>query len=72
MRFHVTDLPPPPGQAFQYWLHSMYLKVPLALPVNSSPGMVFPRREFPTNDAMLIYMAQLVHGAYQWKVKLNR
>ncbi|XP_043212347.1 choline O-acetyltransferase-like, partial [Amphibalanus amphitrite] len=57
--------------AFQYWLHSMYLKVPLALPINSNPGMVFPRREFPTNDAMLLYMAQLVHGAYQWKVKLT-
>ncbi|XP_037084377.1 choline O-acetyltransferase-like [Pollicipes pollicipes] len=57
--------------AFQYWLHSMYLRVPLALPVNSNPGMVFPRRQFSTNDAMLLYMAQLIHGAYQWRVKLN-
>ena len=31
----------------------MYLKVQLPLPVNSNPGMVFPRQAFPDQDAQL-------------------
>ncbi|XP_049863343.1 choline O-acetyltransferase-like isoform X4 [Schistocerca gregaria] len=32
--------------AYEWWLADMYLANPLPLPVNSSPGMVFPPRSF--------------------------
>lgn len=31
---------------YDYWLEDMYLSNRLALPVNSSPAMVFPKQTF--------------------------
>ena len=42
-----------PLQVSQFWLDDMYLKVQLPLPVNSNPGMVFPRQKFADHDAQL-------------------
>lgn len=33
-------------QVFDYWLNDMYLNNRVALPVNSSPVMVFPQQNF--------------------------
>lgn len=33
-------------QVYDYWLNDMYLNNRLALPVNSSPAMVFPQQNF--------------------------
>lgn len=33
-------------QVYDYWLNDMYLNNRLALPVNSSPVMVFPQQNF--------------------------
>lgn len=45
--------PPPraPSQVSEYWLNDMYLNNRLALPVNSSPAVIFARQHFQdTND----------------------
>lgn len=34
------------SQVYDYWLNDMYLNNRLALPVNSSPAMVFPLQNF--------------------------
>lgn len=34
------------SQVFDFWLEDMYLKNRLALPVNSSPALVFPKQSF--------------------------
>lgn len=33
-------------QVYDYWLNDMYLNNRLALPVNSSPAIVFPQQNF--------------------------
>ncbi|VVD03862.1 unnamed protein product, partial [Leptidea sinapis] len=37
----------------EWWLDDMYLNIRLPLPINSSPGMVFPRRRFAKIDEPL-------------------
>lgn len=40
-------------QVSEYWLNDMYLNNRLALPVNSSPAVIFPRQHFQdTNDQL--------------------
>jgi len=41
---------------YQIWLDDMYMKVKLALPVNSNPGMVFPRQHFSDRNEQLRYV----------------
>lgn len=42
-----------PQQVSEYWLNDMYLNNRLALPVNSSPAVIFARQHFPdTNDQL--------------------
>ncbi|OON14000.1 hypothetical protein X801_10208, partial [Opisthorchis viverrini] len=36
-----------------WWLDDMYLMNPLPLPINSSPGMVFPRHSFISSRQQL-------------------
>ena len=38
---------------YQFWMDDMYMKVRLALPVNSNPGMVFPRQQFSDRNEQL-------------------
>jgi len=40
-------------QVYWFWLDDMYMKVKLALPVNSNPGMVFPRQHFSDRNEQL-------------------
>jgi choline O-acetyltransferase len=43
-------------QVYQFWLDDMYMKVRLPLPINSNPGMVFPRQEFADRSEQLRYV----------------
>ncbi|KAG7262737.1 hypothetical protein CRUP_038256 [Coryphaenoides rupestris] len=47
-------------QVYDYWLNDMYLTNRLALPINSSPVMVFPPQSFRTPIDSLRY--RLFHG----------
>ena len=40
-------------QAYDWWLNDMYMKPRFSLPLNSNPGMVFPRQNFEDQDAQL-------------------
>ena len=43
-------------QVSRFWMDDMYMKVRLALPVNSNPGMVFPRQQFEDESEQLRYV----------------
>ncbi|KAL7648792.1 UNVERIFIED_CONTAM: hypothetical protein RMT77_000699 [Armadillidium vulgare] len=57
--------------AYQWWMDDMYLNVPLSLPVNSNPGMVFPRQEFSSTKEMLAFAARLIAGSLDMKEKID-
>lgn len=49
----MAPLPYSPPQVSEYWLNDMYLNNRLALPVNSSPAVIFSRQHFQdTNDQL--------------------
>nr|XP_019938358.1 PREDICTED: choline O-acetyltransferase-like [Paralichthys olivaceus] len=52
---------------YDYWLEDMYLNNRLALPVNSSPVMVFPKQTFRDQKDALRFAAQLIRGALDYK-----
>ncbi|VDL93429.1 unnamed protein product [Schistocephalus solidus] len=57
--------------ATPWWLVDMYLKNPLPLPVNSNPGMVFPRHHFISARQQLRFAAQLLSGILDYKTILD-
>ncbi|XP_066521545.1 choline O-acetyltransferase-like [Hoplias malabaricus] len=54
-----------------YWLQDMYLNNRLALPVNSSPVVVFPKQSFRSRDHSLSYAARLILGMMEYKAMLD-
>ncbi|CAH8602295.1 unnamed protein product [Dicrocoelium dendriticum] len=54
-----------------WWLDDMYLCNPLPLPVNSNPGMVFPRHTFISARQQLRFAAQLISGILDYKTILD-
>nr|XP_014274778.2 choline O-acetyltransferase [Halyomorpha halys] len=50
----------------------MYLAVPLPLPINSNPGMVFPPRQFRGFSDIARYAARITMGLSLYKEKLDR
>ncbi|KAA0718026.1 Choline O-acetyltransferase [Triplophysa tibetana] len=52
---------------YDYWLEDMYLNNRLALPVNSSPVMVFPKQTFNCQSDVLRYAANLISGVLEYK-----
>ncbi|XP_065152679.1 choline O-acetyltransferase [Paramisgurnus dabryanus] len=52
---------------YDYWLEDMYLNNRVALPVNSSPVMVFPEQNFRGQNDVLSYAAHLISGVLQYK-----
>ncbi|XDV50401.1 hypothetical protein PO909_019463 [Leuciscus waleckii] len=50
-----------------YWLEDMYLSNRLALPVNSSPVMVFPKQNFKGQSDILRFAAHLISGVLEYK-----
>ncbi|KAK2098288.1 hypothetical protein P7K49_023739 [Saguinus oedipus] len=56
----------------EYWLNDMYLNNRLALPVNSSPAVIFARQHFPGTDDQLRFAASLISGVLSYKALLDR
>ncbi|XP_043912454.1 choline O-acetyltransferase isoform X2 [Protopterus annectens] len=56
---------------YDYWLDDMYLNNRLALPVNSSPAMIFPYQNFRTTDDQLRFAANLISGVLDYKAMLD-
>ncbi|XP_071440594.1 choline O-acetyltransferase isoform X2 [Hetaerina americana] len=50
----------------------MYLANPLALPINSNPGMVFPPKEFTATTDMARMAARVLSGILEHKAVLDR
>ncbi|CAM5156368.1 unnamed protein product [Natator depressus] len=56
---------------FNYWLDDMYLSNRLALPVNSSPAIIFARQHFKDVNDQLRFAANLVSGVLDYKALLD-
>ncbi|XP_029691443.1 choline O-acetyltransferase [Takifugu rubripes] len=56
---------------YDYWLNDMYLNNRLALPVNSSPVMVFPQQNFRAQIDPLRFAAHLISGVLEYKSLLD-
>uniref|UniRef100_A0A672GXI7 Choline O-acetyltransferase n=1 Tax=Salarias fasciatus TaxID=181472 RepID=A0A672GXI7_SALFA len=56
---------------YDYWLNDMYLNNRLALPVNSSPAMVFPQQNFRAPIDSLRFAAHLISGVLEYKSLLD-
>ncbi|XP_055649809.1 choline O-acetyltransferase [Falco peregrinus] len=54
-----------------YWLDDMYLNNRLALPVNSSPAIIFARQYFKDVDDQLRFAANLISGVQDYKALLD-
>uniref|UniRef100_H3CTB3 Choline O-acetyltransferase n=1 Tax=Tetraodon nigroviridis TaxID=99883 RepID=H3CTB3_TETNG len=53
------------------WLNDMYMNNRLALPVNSSPVMVFPQQNFRAPIDSLRFAAHLISGVLEYKTLLD-
>nr|XP_020460786.1 choline O-acetyltransferase-like isoform X2 [Monopterus albus] len=56
---------------YDYWLEDMYLNNRLALPVNSSPAMVFPKQMFKDHRDALRFAARLIRGVLDYKALVD-
>ncbi|XP_074518581.1 choline O-acetyltransferase b [Halichoeres trimaculatus] len=56
---------------YEYWLEDMYLNNRLALPVNSSPVMVFPKQNFRDQKDALRFSARLIRGVLEYKALID-
>ncbi|XP_077999459.1 choline O-acetyltransferase-like [Glandiceps talaboti] len=56
---------------YKWWLEDMYSNVRLPLPINSSPGMVFPKQSFRGHDGQLKFAARLISGILDYKVVID-
>ncbi|XP_007067297.2 choline O-acetyltransferase [Chelonia mydas] len=56
---------------FNYWLDDMYLSNRSALPVNSSPAIIFARQHFKDVNDQLRFAANLVSGVLDYKALLD-
>ncbi|CAH0724064.1 unnamed protein product, partial [Brenthis ino] len=55
-----------------WWLDDMYLKIRLPVPINSNPGMVFPRRQFAKIDEVADLAALYIDDLLDYKEMLDR
>ncbi|XP_057227406.1 choline O-acetyltransferase [Malurus melanocephalus] len=56
---------------FNYWLDDMYLNNRLALPVNSSPAIIFARQHFKDVNDQLRFATNLISGVQDYKGLLD-
>ncbi|XP_061385424.1 choline O-acetyltransferase isoform X2 [Danaus plexippus] len=56
----------------EWWLDDMYLKIRLPVPINSNPGMVFPRKQFAKIDEVADLAALYVDDLLDYKEMLDR
>ncbi|RXN08778.1 choline O-acetyltransferase-like protein [Labeo rohita] len=52
---------------YDFWLEDMYLRNRMALPVNSSPALVFPKQPFRDVKDSLVFAARLILSVSQYK-----
>lgn len=57
--------------AYDWWLDDMYLFNKQPLPINSNPGMIFPREYFPDEDAQLRFASRLISGIMDYKLVID-
>ncbi|XP_053393078.1 choline O-acetyltransferase-like [Mercenaria mercenaria] len=57
--------------SYSWWLDDMYMKARLSLPINSNPGMVFPRQHFENRNQQLRYAARLISGILDYKTIID-
>ncbi|XP_076855924.1 choline O-acetyltransferase-like [Brachyhypopomus gauderio] len=57
---------------YDYWLEDMYLNNRLALPVNSSPALVFPKQSFRDREDPLRFAAHLIVGVMEYKAMIDK
>nr|XP_056706042.1 choline O-acetyltransferase [Euleptes europaea] len=55
----------------EYWLEDMYLNNRLALPVNSSPAIIFAYQPFQDANDQLRFAANLISGVLDYKALLD-
>uniref|UniRef100_A0A2K6F541 Choline O-acetyltransferase n=3 Tax=Propithecus coquereli TaxID=379532 RepID=A0A2K6F541_PROCO len=55
----------------EYWLNDMYLSNRLALPVNSSPAVIFAQQHFQDTNDQLRFAASLISGVLSYKALLD-
>ena len=49
----------------------MYMNNKLPLPINSNPGMVFPKQHFKDEDAHLRFVARFISGIMDYKLIID-
>ncbi|XP_076457596.1 choline O-acetyltransferase-like [Babylonia areolata] len=57
--------------AYDWWLGDMYMKIRLPLPINSNPGMVFPRQRFAGVQQQLSYAVKFIFGILDYKTMID-
>ncbi|XP_070545343.1 choline O-acetyltransferase-like isoform X2 [Ptychodera flava] len=57
---------------YKWWLEDMYSNCRLPLPINSNPGMVFPKQKFNDQDGQLRFAARLISGILDYKVVIDK
>ncbi|XP_038060397.1 choline O-acetyltransferase-like isoform X2 [Patiria miniata] len=55
----------------RWWLDDMYLHNHVSLPLNSNPGMVFPKQHFKDEGQRLRFAAKLISGILDYKVIID-
>lgn len=67
----VLDAETKENWAYNWWLNDMYMKIRLPLPINSNPGMVFPKQCFSDRREQLRYAARLISGILDYKTIID-
>lgn len=57
--------------AYDWWLDDMYLLNKKPLPINSNPGMIFPKEIFLDEDAQLKFTSRLISGIIDYKLVID-
>lgn len=59
-------------QATDWWLNDMYLSIPLALPINSNPGMVAKPKRFANQQEAAVFLARFLSELLNYQELLDR
>ena len=57
--------------AYDWWLEDMYMYNKMPLPINSNPGMIFPKENFRDEDAQLKFTSRLISGIMDYKLIID-
>ncbi|XP_035736541.1 choline O-acetyltransferase-like isoform X3 [Vespa mandarinia] len=58
--------------ATDWWLYDMYLSVPLALPINSNPGIVLEGKQFINQQDAAIFLGRFIMELLNYQELLDR